>query len=345
MAAAARMFRAVSGRMRIQYVSDLHLEFGCRPPRLSPVAPILVLAGDIGNPFQESYRDFLADCARSWKHVVVVAGNHEFYNKYAADRWHVKGAETVADRLAACQAVARVAGSNVHFLDRGRVDIDGLAFLGCTLWSNVSGMEEQIEHGMSDCRVICAEGPPWRRATAADIQIWHLRDLGWLVRELVACSEEGRGAVVVSHHMPTMDLIASRFQGHPLNAGFASALDDLICEPVRAWICGHSHVGSIVFKGPDGRIPCALNPQGYPREGGTGFCSNLFVDVEVRTGPGADERYPEVLVAAATQLADESASVLSLQKSVAPSQSSVAAGRPRGADSESGTSLESVVFL
>ena len=140
-----------------------------------------------------------------------------------------------------------------------------------------------------------------------------------------------------------MDLIASRFQGHPLNAGFASALDDLICEPVRAWICGHSHVGSIVFKGPDGRIPCALNPQGYPHEGGTGFCSNLFVDVEVRTGPGADERYPEVLVAAARQ--DESASELSLQKSVAPSQSSVAAGRPRGADSESDTSLESVAFL
>ena len=339
--AAARMFRTVSRSMRVQYVSDLHLEFDGGPPRISPVAPILVLAGDIGNPCQESYRDFLAECARSWKHVVIVAGNHEFYNKYAADRWRVKGAETVADRLAICRAVARVAGPNVHFLDRGRVDIDGMAFLGCTLWSNVSGTEERIERGMSDCQVICAEGPPWRQATVADLQMWHLRDLDWLVRELKACHEEGRGAVVVTHHMPTMDLIASRFQGHPLNAGFASALDDLICEPVRAWICGHSHVGSIVFKGPDGRIPCALNPRGYPREGGTGFCGDLFVDVASGTGPGKDERYPE-LVAGSTQ--DESVSALSLQRIAAPLRSSVVAGMPPDAGSGSDTSLESVVF-
>lgn len=334
MTAVSRILHTISRRTRIQYVSDLHLEFGSEPPRLSPVAPILVLAGDIGNPFQESYRDFLADCARSWKHVVVVAGNHEFYNKYTSDRWRYKGAETVADRLAACQAVARVAGRNVHFLDRGRVDIDGLAFLGCTLWSNISGAEELIERGMSDCSVICAEGPPWRRVTAADIQMWHLRDRAWLVGELAACSEEGRGAVVVSHHMPTMDLIASRFQGHPLNVGFASALDDLICEPVRAWICGHSHVGSVVFKGADGRIPCVLNPRGYPQEGGTGFCGNLFVDVGNGAGPGADERDPE-LVSAARQ--DESVSSLSLQKPAALLQSSVAAGTLRGAGSESGT--------
>lgn len=297
-ATAGRIFRTVSRRMRIQYMSDLHLEFGAGPPRLTPVAPILVLAGDISNPCQDVYRDFLADCARSWEHVVVVAGNHEFYNRFPAERWRYKGAETVADRLAACRSVAQVAGPNVHFLDRERVDIDGLAFLGCTLWSDVAGAEALIEISMSDCRLICAEGPPWQRATAADLQMWHLRDRAWLEGELAACREEGRGTVVITHHLPSMDLIAARFQGHPLNAGFASALDGLICEPVRAWICGHSHVGSVVFKGPDGCIPCVLNPQGYPGEGGTGFCGELFVDIEAWAGPGEDERYPEMVASA-----------------------------------------------
>lgn len=336
-------------------MSDLHLEFAGGPPRLTPAAPILVLAGDIGNPMQDSYRDFLGACARSWEHVVVVAGNHEFYNRFEAERWRYKGAATVAERLEACRAVAAAAGSNVHFLDRGRVDIGGLAFLGCTLWTNVSGVEELIERGISDCRLICAEGPPaMRRATAADLQMWHLRARAWLEGELAACYEEGRGAVVVTHHMPTPDLIAARFQGHPLNAGFASALDDLICEPVRAWICGHSHVGSVVFKGPDGRIPCVLNPRGYPGEGGTGFCDVMFVDVEAGAGPGADER-ESALVAAAEQApafrlsslasADESVSALSPQKPSEPSQNSAAGRMPPDADSESDTSPESVVFL
>jgi hypothetical protein len=334
----AALFRTVTRRMRIQYMSDLHLEFGCGPPRMSPVAPILVLAGDIGNPCQAVYRDFLSDCARSWEHVVVVAGNHEFYNKHAADRWV---SDTVADRLAVCRAAAAAAGPNVHFLERDRVIIGDLAFLGCTLWSDVTGAEALVERGMSDYHVICAEGPPWRKLHAADVKAWHVRDRAWLTAELAACHEEGRGAVVVTHHLPTYDLIAARYQGHPLNAGFASALDDLICEPVRAWICGHSHVGSIVFKGPTGRIPCALNPRGYPLERGTGFCGDLFVDVMTGAGPGEDERNPELV----SSTLDESGSAPSLQRPEAVAQSSAAAGTPPSADSESDTSPESVVFL
>lgn len=338
------LLRTVTRRMRIQYVSDLHLEFTERgPPVLRPVAPILVLAGDIGNPTQPVYRDFLRDCAGRWEHVVVVAGNHEFYNKYPASQWRTRVPDTVADRLAACRVAATTAGSNVHFLERGRVVIGDLAFLGCTLWSDVTGVENLVERGMSDYHVICAEGPA-RRARAEDVKAWHARDRAWLTAELSACREEGRGAVVVTHHLPTYDLISSRYQGHPLNAGFASALDDLLCEPVRAWICGHSHVGSIIFKGPMGRIPCALNPHGYPREAATGFCGELFVDVVTGAGPGEDERYPEVVTAASAR-PDESASAPSLQTPLEPSQSSAAAGTLPAADSESDTSPESVVFL
>lgn len=316
--------------MRIQYMSDLHLEFkDHRPPVLHPIAPILVLAGDIGNPTHPVYRDFLRNCAGRWEHVVVVAGNHEFYNNHPVSQWRTRAPHTVADRLAACRVAATAAGANVHFLERQSVVLGDLAFLGCTLWSDVTRVEER---GMSDYHVICAEGPA-RRVRAEDVKAWHARDRAWLTAELAACREEGRGAVVVTHHLPTYDLIASRYQGHPLNAGFASALDDLLCEPVRAWICGHSHVGGIVFKGPTGRIPCALNPRGYPRETETGFCGELFLDVVAGAGPGEDERCPE-LVSSATSRPDESASAPSLQTPLEPSQSSVAAGTLPDADSE-----------
>jgi len=341
-----QLLRAVTRRIRIQYASDLHLEFGSGPPRLFPVAPILVLAGDIGNPCQSVYQDFLSDCGRAWEHVVVVAGNHEFYNKHASDRWRYKAPDTVVDRLSTCRAAAITAGANVHFLERGRVDIGDLAFLGCTLWSDVSGSEELVESRMSDYHVICAEGGGAnRKLRAADTLVWHRRDRTWLTEELAACREEGRGAVVVTHHLPTFDLVASRWTGNPLNAGFASSLDELIQEPVRAWICGHSHVGSIVFKGPDGSIPCVLNPRGYPGEVTTGFCGDIFVDVVTGAGPGADEREPALVAAAETPMPDVSGCVPSPQRPAALSQSSEPAETLSDDDSESDTSPESVVFL
>lgn len=342
-------------RLKIQYASDLHLEFRRAPPRLVPVAPILVLAGDIGNPTEPIYRTFLQECARKWRDVVVVAGNHEFYNKRDASKWLP---DTVEERLAACRAAAETAGDNVHFLERDRVTLDGLAFLGCTLWSDVTGVEARIERGMNDCRMICAEGE--RVARAEDLKTWHWRDRAWLEGELAACREEGRGAVVVTHHLPTYDLIASRYAGHPLTAGFASSLDALICEPVRGWICGHSHAASILYTGPGRSIPCVLNPLGYPRESDAvaAFCDSIFVEVVAEAGPGESELEPGLVAAGSgyrplttltstliEPLPGESGFVPSPQKSGEPPQSSAAVEMPPNGDSESDTSPESVVFL
>ena len=41
---------------------------------------ILVLAGDIGSPHYPLYKLFLAICMNKFKHVFVVAGNHEYYS-------------------------------------------------------------------------------------------------------------------------------------------------------------------------------------------------------------------------------------------------------------------------
>jgi hypothetical protein len=275
------MIRTAMRRLRVQYASDLHLEFSgsvAATHLLQPVAPILVLAGDIGNPATAVYRDFLRECGQAWKHVVVIAGNHEFYGCGSA----------VAGRLEACRSAATAAGRNVHFLDRERVVIEGLAFLGCTMWTDITGAEELVRSRMNDCRAI-GVGPE-------DLKTWHRRDRVWLEGELAACREEGRGAVVVTHHLPTEDLVASRFRGHPINVGFVTALDGLIEEPVRAWICGHSHVGGIVFKG---QIPCGLNPRGYPGELATGFCGKLFLEASTGAGAGCDERDPEIVAAGA----------------------------------------------
>ena len=76
--------------MKIQILSDLHIEHfrslddfnSCYHKEFGTnlcekvYGEILVLAGDIGNPFKDGMKDFLKYCSKNYKHVMIVAGNH-----------------------------------------------------------------------------------------------------------------------------------------------------------------------------------------------------------------------------------------------------------------------------
>jgi hypothetical protein len=68
-------------------MSDLHLEFdNAVIPEFPVVAPILILAGDIGRPDIPSLQRFLiAQCER-FEHIFYVAGNYCFYEGEYEDR-------------------------------------------------------------------------------------------------------------------------------------------------------------------------------------------------------------------------------------------------------------------
>lgn len=83
---------------KIGYISDVHTEFRKTHESVSHIGPekcdVLVLAGDIGNPFKldNSYRRFLEACTEKAKHTLVVAGNHEYYqdNRYSMGQTKTK---------------------------------------------------------------------------------------------------------------------------------------------------------------------------------------------------------------------------------------------------------------
>src|SRR5262249_37161815 len=129
-----------------QVASDLHLEFLQNYfPDYRIVEPadadVLVLAGDIHQQARA------IDAFAAWPvPVLYVAGNHEAYGA------HLYGV--------IAQLRARAAGTNVHFLERDVLVLNGVRFLGCALWTDyalygdVANAMDYAEATLSDHRVI-----------------------------------------------------------------------------------------------------------------------------------------------------------------------------------------------
>mmetsp|Transcript_34229 Transcript_34229/g.78443 ORF Transcript_34229/g.78443 Transcript_34229/m.78443 type:complete len:198 (+) Transcript_34229:91-684(+) len=125
--------------LRIQLASDLHLEFmrGQRPSLdavLTPAAPILALLGDIHvlgkADHAAAYESFVAEAARRFERVLLLAGNHEFYSDPRAPVAHAK-------IIAKLHAIAQRCGNHVTFLHDAAVELDGVRVFGSTLWAHL----------------------------------------------------------------------------------------------------------------------------------------------------------------------------------------------------------------
>lgn len=217
--------------MKIQYASDLHLEFHensrwLRENPLIPVGNILVLAGDIGYFDDEVYskHPFWDWCADNFEQTLVVPGNHELYKNFdinnLSDGW----------TLPIKSNVGAVYNKVVKF---GNVDI-----ILSTLWAKIHPAEAYfVEHGVTDFRRI-RNGEyrlSWDRFNNE-----HEQCVDFIKR----CIENStaRKRVIVSHHVPSFDLMADEFKGSRINGAFTSDLNMFIeTSPIDYWIYGHSH--------------------------------------------------------------------------------------------------------
>lgn len=254
--------------MRLLVLSDLHLEFDralAIPPAARP--DVAVLAGDIWS--DESAVRWAGEtfpCP-----VVFVPGNHEYYERELRRSRRA---------MAAC---AR--GAKVHVLDDGEVILDGVRFLGATLWTDFALLGDReaamaaAHRGMTDFRLIRIDdgvGDPPRAFTPADAASLHAASLRFLSASL-ARPHHGP-TVVVTHHLPSSRSVAPRWTGYTLNAAFASDLDRFI-EVYRPylWVHGHTH-DSFDYQIGETRVVC--NPRGYlPREPNPSFDPGLIVEI------------------------------------------------------------------
>ena len=230
------MLKTNNERLRIQFVSDLHLEFEenrrfLRQHPLEVTGDVLLVAGDsayLDTPRSgmETYAQyaFWDWTAAHYQQVVVCLGNHDFYGYYdlatMPDGWCMDIRPNV---LACYNKVVPI----------GEADI-----IVSTLWSKIEPCNAYLtERNVSDFYRIRYKG---NRLTADDFNGEHERCIRF-VRQAVAKSRAAT-RIVLTHHVPTQLCTADEFRGSLINGAFTVELGDYIATSgIDYWIYGHSH--------------------------------------------------------------------------------------------------------
>src|ERR1035441_7170918 len=132
--------------MKIQYCSDLHLEFPANQNFLkrNPIVPtgdILILAGDI-LLFSEmnNYSEFFDYLSKNFKAVYWIPGNHEYYH---------------SDMMYRIGSFREEIRDNIFLLNDSIETIGNVRFVFSTLWRFISKEAEyKIQRELNDFRLI-----------------------------------------------------------------------------------------------------------------------------------------------------------------------------------------------
>lgn len=260
--------------MQFRLISDVHNEFFNESNQYElPVIPgesemILIIAGDftmLKKARQAS--GVITDYASRFKHVLYVPGNHEYYGGRIDDRKnHEQFLEMNPLKL-----------DNVHFMRRKSIAIEGIRFIGATLWTDMNNRcpitEWDLQMKMNDFKAITYFDQLRNNYGKYKVRNWlneHTKDFLFIRQELEEAQEEQ--IVVISHHAPSTLSKDDRYLEDRYGVyGYCNNLEDFILShpKIKYWCHGHVHQKQDYFIGGT-NVVC--NPHGYIINGEeTGF--------------------------------------------------------------------------
>ena len=255
--------------MNFQYASDLHLEFAqnkkavLKKPLL-PSAEILLLAGDI-LPICDlaQHQDFINYLSDHFKMTYWLPGNHEYYGSDLA---------TMPNRF------EESIRPNVLMLNNIVKEIEDplgpIELIFSTLWSHIPAhLTEIVVKRVQDFSQIQWDG---NQMTPQVYNQLHQNALHFL--ETAMASKAAR-KMVISHHIPSFLNYPKKHQNDPINACFASNLDDFMQKIApNAWIFGHHHSNISPFL--IGKTTLYTNQLGYVKfKEGVGFDRSAVIEL------------------------------------------------------------------
>ena len=220
--------------MKIQYCSDLHLEFEKNVSFLTnkpikPVGDIIILAGDISylNFYynRQIEKDFISYLSDNFKYSYLLFGNHEFY-----------GGDDIS---ILDNPVYEKLKNNVALVNNIAVIHDDIKFIFSALWSNISDKNSNIIlNSLNDFRLIKYRN---KIITIKDYNNLHKESVNFINNELNKDDKIDK-TIIATHHVPTKSCNSPDFANSLINEAFVVDLDKLINNSkIDYWIYGHTH--------------------------------------------------------------------------------------------------------
>lgn len=263
---------------KIDVISDIHLDFWVRMQsnsvkmnkhmdefilKLLPAEPsnILLIAGDLGH-YNKQNLIFLEKLSAIYKHILLVAGNHDYYmisknivREFKLNsllRWN--NMQDISKHL-----------SNVHYLNGDIIEFEGVKIGGTSAWYDFS--YGQVEFGASKTKIYNL----WNECSNDSNYIYGLP------RDTMAMFENEKekiktivkeSDIIMTHVSPDWSKLPSEYMLELTNSFYYFNGKDLLKEDIsylnnKIWLSGHTHVRNDYMKYDCWFINAAL---GYPGE-------------------------------------------------------------------------------
>jgi hypothetical protein len=256
--------------MRLQLLSDLHLETEVFEPTPAPDAELLVIAGDIDSTWAgfEKFRDWPVP-------IVFVAGNHEFDDREITQTWPMlrDKCASLGMRLIECESIV--------IPDRQGQRI---RFVGTTRWSDFDlfGVDKR-ERSMRAAGYFMKIMRATRNGVPFDAEAVRTESLAcrhWLERELAQPRAGWDKTIVITHFGPSFKSADPRYGSQPGTASFCNADDDLFAF-ADLWIHGHLHCQfDYLVAHANGATRVVCNARGHTKKGeAAGHQPHLVLEV------------------------------------------------------------------
>jgi hypothetical protein len=271
---------------KVSIVSDLHLEFADIE---LPGGDILVMAGDVflagrmhenkqdadSHKMRKRFERFAKAELSKYEKAIHICGNHEHYSGKIED-----SAKIIKEFL--CEF-----SPNAVQLDNESVVINGVAFVGTTLWAKYGVdnpiTELRIGGRMNDFHLIRTYqvdevsmdyGCTSRKFRPADADKLHQKAKAWLRKELKHYGETGTPCIVITHHAPhwLCKVACSEHADNDMDDAYYSNLHQTIKanQHAKIWISGHTHSshrqyveGSLLVSNQRGYFPSERNSREF----------------------------------------------------------------------------------
>lgn len=258
---------------KMQYISDIHLEFRKEIINIKPIKGIknLALCGDIGYPSDDIYMQFIKKCSSLFENVFVIFGNHEYYTL-----------KVPAETMKEIKKHTEKFPSNVYFMDNNCLYIekksnkvfknfpenglskDYIKIIGSTLWTNI---KYETSIFMNDYKHIYIKkiDDYIFKLTWDKVVEMHKKSVKYILDELD--KNKSIDCILLTHHSPhTIGLGSTR--NSILMSGYATDIPKLYTKKnLKVCVFGHTHESlDTVINFKDTTIRFVANQYGYPHE-------------------------------------------------------------------------------